>query len=154
MARASKAVAAKPAPEPEEAPLAKLLDKEPSEVHNRFVDYIADEVGYDCDPKTVQLVISQWQKFQKTPEQQEYTKAKKEAAAAAREERDAARAEAPAEAPKRGRRSASKAVDVEDEEETPKPAPRGRRGAATAAPAKRTTTRRRAASAPADDELD
>lgn len=154
MVRATKA-AAKPAPEPveEEAPLAKLLDKEPSEVHNRFVDYIEDQVGYECDPKTVQLVISQWQKFQKTPEQQEFTKQRKEAAAAAREEREAKAAAAPAaEKPARGRRSAAKAVEVDEEDEAPARPTRGRRpaGTATPAPAKRATTRRRATVADGD----
>lgn len=158
MARATKA-AAKPAPEPEveedEFPLAYLLDKDPSEVHIRFCDWIADQTGQDdvADPKSVQLVISQWQKFQKTPEQQEFTQQKRTesaAKAAARDEAREAREAAPA-AEKPVRTRTAKATAPADEEAAPARPARARRGQVTAPPAKRTSSRRRPAPAAAED---
>jgi hypothetical protein len=139
----------------DEFPLAHLLDKEPSEVHNRFCDYIKDQTGEDvADPKTVQLVISQWQKFQKTPEQQEYTAQRKERSAAAREEADAAREEkaarVPAEKPTRTR--AAKATEDGDAAPAPRRGARAVRGAVTPPPAKRATSRRRPVAAVPDAE--
>lgn len=159
MARVSKA-ATKPAPAPEpevdedEFPLAHLLDKDPSEVHNRFVEWINDQTGEDvADPKTVQLVISQWQKFQKTPEQQAYTAERKAESAKNAEAREAAR-EARESAPKtekvtRSRTASAKAG--EDDGEAPARPGRARRGAVvTPPPAKRTSGRRRPAPAAAE----
>lgn len=158
MARATKAAAAKPAPEPEpdedEFPLEYLLEKEPSEVHTRFCEWIADQTGQDdiADPKTVQLVISQYQKFQKTDEHQQYLKEKRAASADAKADREKKAADraaaAPADKPTRTRSAASA-----DAEPT-RPAGRARRGSVTPPPAKRTSSRRRAAPAAASSEID
>jgi hypothetical protein len=157
MARATKAAAAKPAPEPEqdedEFPLAYLLEKEPSEVHTRFCEWIADQTGEDdiADPKTVQLVISQYQKFQKTPEHQEYLKDKRAASADAKADREKKAADraaaAPADKPTRTRAASADA-------EPARPAGRARRGAVTPPPAKRASSRRRPAPAAASAEID
>lgn len=163
MARATKAPV-KPAPEPEveedEFPLAYLLDKDPSEVHHRFCEWIDEQTGEKelIDPKSVQFVISQWQKFQKTPEQQKFTKAKKAASAETAAARDAAReareSAAPAEKVTRSRAASAKAGAADEAAPaTTRPA-RARRGAVTPPPAKRTSSRRRPAPAAPAENLD
>jgi hypothetical protein len=158
MARATKAAAVKPAPEPEETedefPLAYLLDKDPSQVHLNFCDYIEKMTGEDiADPKTVQLVISQYQKFQKTPEHQEFNAKRREAAAAKAQEREERATERTAKAPaEKAPRTRAKAVEAEEEAPAARPARTARRGAVTPPPAKRTTGRRRPAPAAASAE--
>jgi hypothetical protein len=149
MARATKA-AAKPAPEPEEDEyeLGHYMDKEPSQVHENFAEYVSEMVGYEADIKTIQLVIALYQKFQKTPEQQKFNADKKAAsaeAAAARAEKRAAAEKAEVSTPKARTTGRAKlaAVAAEEEEEAPARPARGRRGAAPAAPVKRATSRRR-----------
>jgi hypothetical protein len=159
MVRGTKA-AAKPAPEPETPELEPwaeaLMGKEPSQVHKNFAEYCLDNMDYEVDLKTVQLVISQYQKFQKSPEQKAFNEARKVAAAEAAAERETRQASAET-APRRGR-AAAKAAAEEDEA----PATTGRRtrttrvAAAPAAPAaKRSVGRRRpAATAAAEEDID
>jgi hypothetical protein len=157
MARATKATPAPAAVEEDEYPQGHYMEKEPTQVHENFVDYVADEVGYEADLKTVQLVIALYQKFQKTPEQQEYNRLKKEASAAAAEERDQKRAEREKAAVEKpvARASARKTAKADSEEEAePAAAPaRAARGTRTAkaAPAARSSRRR---SVPAADDIE
>lgn len=158
MVRRSAPKAAAAAPEPEETedefPLAFLLDKDPSEIHNRFCEWIGEQTGDPeiADPKTTQLVISQWQKFQKTPEQQEYTAARKQRSAEAAAAREAKRDAEPEEKPTRTR--AVKAVADDEAATGPRRGARAVRGAVTPPPAKRTTSRRRPAAAAPAEELE
>ena len=62
----------------------KLLAKDPSEVNLDFVAWVKKYVGYDADPKTVQILISTYKEFQQSPEQKAKTIAKRQAAAAKR----------------------------------------------------------------------
>jgi ATPase subunit of ABC transporter with duplicated ATPase domains len=156
MARATKAA---PAVEETEAPQAHYLDKDPSQTHQNFVDYVSEEVGYDADIKTVQLVIALYQKFQKSPAQQEYNAQRKEESAAAAQAREEKRAEREAnkdKAPAAKRASSRRAAAAEAEEDEAPATPRARRGRPAAssnpAPAKRTSGRRRPAAS--EDELD
>jgi len=158
MARATKAVAKPVEPEEDDYELGHYMDKEPSKVHENFAEYVGEMVGYDADIKTIQLVIALYQKFQKTPEQQAFNKAKKEASAEAAEAREAKRAKAekaevstPKARTSSRTKAASAAEEVEEEEAPARPA-RGRRGAAPAAPVKRATSRRRPV--PAVDDID
>lgn len=60
---------------------AKLLEKDPSELHQSFVDWTKAKSGYTPDAKTVQLVLALYQEFQRSPEHRQDTHAKREAAA-------------------------------------------------------------------------
>lgn len=164
MARAIKAAAAKPAAVEEESEFEawaeSLMEKEPSQANLNFVEWVDENIGYAADPKTVQIVISQYQKFQKSPEQQAFNAARKEAAAKAAEEREtrAANRETSDAAPARRTRTA-KAAATEEADEAPAATTRGRRARVAAAPAapvaKRSAGRRRpAAAAAAEEDLD
>lgn len=85
-----------PGVEPERD-FAKVMAKDPSEVHLDFVAWVAEHVGYKADPKTVQILISTYHEFQASPAQKAKTQAKRLAAAAKRGEA-AARKEAKAKA--------------------------------------------------------
>jgi len=127
----------------------KLVDKDPSDLHERFAEWLVDKTGYeDVDTKTVQLACSLRIEFQKSPENQavlaekraaaEEAEAKREEKREAREQKK--REEAEAKAKKAATAKAKKAAPVEadeDEAEEPpaKPVSRRRRGsAAKAAP--------------------
>jgi len=130
----------------------KLVDKDPSDLHERFAEWIADKTGYeDVDVKSVQMACALRIEFQKSPENQEVLAEKRaaaEEAEAKREEKREAREvkkreEAEAKAKKAATATAKKAAakkaaepveDDEDEAEEPpaKPVSRRRRGAATA----------------------
>jgi hypothetical protein len=69
-----------PGMEPERD-FAKVLAKDPSETHLDFVAWVAEYVGYEADAKTVQILISTYHEFQKTPAQKAKTIAKRVAAA-------------------------------------------------------------------------
>jgi hypothetical protein len=71
---------------------AKVLAKDPSETHLDFVAWVKQYVGYDADPKTVQILISTYHEFQKTPAQKAKTIQKRLAAAQKRGEQAAAKA--------------------------------------------------------------
>lgn len=150
--RATKAAAPSKAKAEAEAPeYAKYLEKEPTEVHENCAEWIADKTGYaDIDLKTVQLVLSLYSRFQRSPENQEHLSARRQSASeakAARAER-AKKASATKEEPVK--RSGGRKAVAEDED-TVEESPRRGKGRATAvAPAKRTTGRRR----PKDDEVD
>jgi len=64
----------------------KVLAKDPSQVHVDFVAWVQKYVGYDADVKTVQILISTYHEFQKTPEQKAKTIAKRLGAAQKRAE--------------------------------------------------------------------
>jgi hypothetical protein len=68
-----------------ERDFAKLLDKDPSEVHHDFVAWFEKHSGYKCDVRTVQFLIATYvSDFQKDPAQKAKTIAKRDAAAAKR----------------------------------------------------------------------
>ncbi|QKY78610.1 hypothetical protein SEA_DRYAD_72 [Streptomyces phage Dryad] len=128
----------------------KLVDKDPSVLHERFAEWIADKTGYeDVDVKSVQMACALRIEFQKSPENQEVLaerRADSEKREAEREEKREAREakkreEAEAKAKKAAAAKVKKAAPVEadeDEAEEPpaKPTSRRRRGTATTAKAK------------------
>lgn len=151
-----------------------LLDKDPTDLHMRFADWISDKTGLDrdeIDEKTLQLAVSLRMDFQRSPENQEHLALAREAAEKAKQERLAAREERAAKKTAAAEAKAKKAAeepeeddseDAEEPAEKPKPAAR-RRGAAakktTAAPPAKAkpaaTRRRRGAAAPkAKPEVD
>ena len=73
----------------------KLVDKDPTELHERFADWLVEKTGYeDVDLKSVQLACALRIDFQRSPENQEALAEKREKAeklAAEREERRDAR---------------------------------------------------------------
>jgi hypothetical protein len=55
-----------PGTEPERD-YSKVLAKDPSEVHLDFVEWVKLYVGYEADARTVQILISTYAEFQRTP---------------------------------------------------------------------------------------
>lgn len=74
-----------PGAEPERD-YAKVLAKSPSETHLDYVAWVAKYVGVEIDARTVQILISTYHEFQKTPEQKAKTIQKRLAAAQKRGE--------------------------------------------------------------------
>lgn len=159
---------------------AHLVEKDPTDLHVRFADWLADNTGLDrdeIDEKTVQLACSLRIEFQKSPENQANLEARRAAAEKADEER-LARAEErkkkreQAEVEKAAKAEAKKAAaakpkaapvakDEDEAEETPAPRARRRRGAPAKAPvateekpAARTVGRRRRGAAKPVAEFD
>jgi hypothetical protein len=64
----------------------KVLAKSPSDVNLDFVAWVKEYVGVDIDPRTVQITISTYHEFQRTPAQKAKTIAKRLAAAQKRAE--------------------------------------------------------------------
>ena len=119
----------------------KLVDKDPSDLHERFAEWLVEKTGYeDVDVKSVQLACALRIEFQKSPENQEVLAAKRDAAEKAEAEREEKREareqrkreEQEAKAKKAAAAKAKPAEDEEDEAEKPKPAARRRRGSTTA----------------------
>lgn len=160
----------------EEAPqYAHLVDKEPTDLHKRFADWLVENTGLsedEVDLKTVQLACSLRIPFQKSPENQaslesaraaaedriEERAAKAEERAAKREQAaiDKAAKQAAAKAKKEAdaEAKAKKAAEAPEEAEAPAKPTRRRRGAAAPAPEPEaapvaTTRRRRGKPAPA-----
>lgn len=132
----------KAAAKPKAAPRAALLEKEPTQLHTDFVDYIRSETGYtDVDPKTVQLSVLLRMDFQRSEQNQariSASKAGKQEAIAARQakkaEREAARLE----------KQAAKEAKA-NEPKAEKPAKAAKPEPVSKAPAKKAPARRRAA---------
>jgi hypothetical protein len=87
------------------------LEKEPTETHEAFVDYVKETTGYSADLRTVQLAFVLRGKFQNSPQSQEAIAARAERVAAEQaareEEREAAKAAA---ADKKAKAPAKKTV--------------------------------------------
>lgn len=130
----------------------KVMSKDPTPKQLACAEWIADNTGYDVDDKTVQLVLSLYTDFQKSPENQAVIQESKTSAAAAAEERAdrtekrAAKKTASSKPTRRSSRAAAEEEDggEDDVEEAEAPVRRGRgatavSGAKKAAPARRRT---------------
>lgn len=140
-----------PRTKPSAPPLAHYLEKQPSPVHERNVQWIKDNIGYDADLTTAQLVISTYQQFQRSDfnkagnaedrEAREAAREERRAAAAARKEASAAKKAAAKKAPAKKAaakkappaKKAAPAKKAPPTKATPKPRPRKRTANSTAA---------------------
>lgn len=127
-----------------EPSLARYAEIEPTTLQESFADWLTKNTGYAVDAQSVALATALRGEFQKSPENQEDLKARREAAAeakAAKEQRIADRkAKAAEEAAKPKATKAAKVVEeAEEEEEAEAPAakkPVARRAPSAAAKAK------------------
>src|SRR3546814_18949079 len=67
----------------------KLVDKDPTELHERFADWLVEKTGYeDIDQKSVQLACALRIDFQRSPENQELLAEKRTNAEKREQERE------------------------------------------------------------------
>jgi hypothetical protein len=153
------------APEPEpvedEKDYTTYLDKAPTDLQERFAQWILDQTGYEPNDSDdfatgVQLATALRMEFQRSPENQAELERKR----AAKEQEDEEKASAPPK--RRGRpRKAQAEPEPEETEEEPEEAPKPRRGRTTRAkpapktpakPAAKPRRTRRPAAKPADED--
>lgn len=94
MATATKAKKTVAKPKAKEVPRQDLADKEPTQLHQDFADYIQEQTGIEVDVKAVQLATILRMDFQRSETNQarlQASKAAREAAAQARADKRAAR---------------------------------------------------------------
>ncbi len=152
-----------------DAPRADLLEKDPSELHTTFVDYIKEETGFDADPKTVQLAVLLRMEFQRSDMNQSRLASGKEARESAAQERadrkaereekrEAREAERAEKAEAREKAKAEKATAAKETKAAPAkktaaPAAKKAPAKTTTAPAKKAPARRPRRAAAADESV-
>lgn len=159
--RTKRKVVEEPTPEPTEEDgfdYGKYLEKEPTPTQELACEWMSERTGYDLDPKTVQITLSLYGRFQKSEENREHLaerKRRSQEAAEAREERASERQAAKKAAAPTQRRSSRRAAaeESEEQESAPAPARRATRGN-VAAPARKSAARGRRRPAPAQDDED
>lgn len=74
----------------EAPPLAAYQEKEPTELHVKFAEWITEKTGYEVDLKSVQLATALRMPFQASPENQEHLEERRKRAEQAVLDREAA----------------------------------------------------------------
>lgn len=133
-----------------------LVEKEPTDLHTGFVEYIAEQTGYDADLKSVQLATILRMDYQRSEANQSRLASSRTAREEAEAAREQARAEREAKREAKAKADAEKAAAKKEADAKAKSAPAAKKAApakkAAAAPAKKAAPRRRAAAKPAASE--